>query len=568
MWFLLGLLFAAQVLSAQQAPSGMRPGQEEVLLEKQFIEALREKVRGDFEEAIQLFNELLRKDKDNHAACFELAKLYEATNQHGKAVEKARRAFDLNPKNIFYGVFCADMLEHDGRYSEAAGVFEALVKQNPGLDSLEYRLAYDYRKMNKPDQAIKMYNQIESRIGVTPEISLEKFALFQQMGKGSKAVAELEALLATYPSDVSNYEALAKFYEKNGQADKVFEVYDRLLKIVPEDPRANLRMAEFYKARGEETKYLQALAKIFPDPTLPIDEKVRALMPYLSAIDQVTDPAKRQLLLDLGKAIATAHPNEGKAHAVYGDLAFNFGLPQIAAEAYQTALKFAPNKIDLWNNYLLCAAALGRWDAVFASSAEMMDLFPNDPAGPYFNGMANIRKGRYADALTVLQDALRMAGANTPLKADIHSMMGSAQARQGNFAKADEAFEKALQLSPDSYVALNEYSWSLLQRGERLDKAAEMSKKANALMPYSPIFQSNYGRILYRQKDFKEAKKWYEKALAQGGDQIAEVLEHYGDVLFRLNQNAEALNYWRKAQEKGPGSEALNNKVATQRLED
>ena len=62
-------------------------------------------------------------------------------------------------------------------------------------------------------------------------------------------------------------------------------------------------------------------------------------------------------------------------------------------------------------------------------------------------------------------------------------------------------------------------------------------------------------------KRFNEAKEWLQKAV-EGDGKSPVVIEHYGDVLYQLNQKKEALEYWKKAKNTGGDSELLNKKVS------
>ena len=57
-----------------------------------------------------------------------------------------------------------------------------------------------------------------------------------------------------------------------------------------------------------------------------------------------------------------------------------------------------------------------------------------------------------------------------------------------------------------------------------------------------------------------DAREWVEKAM-QTGESSAVVLEHYGDILWKLGNNKEAVKYWEKAEKAGEGSEFLQKKV-------
>jgi len=68
--------------------------------------------------------------------------------------------------------------------------------------------------------------------------------------------------------------------------------------------------------------------------------------------------------------------------------------------------------------------------------------------------------------------------------------------------------------------------------------------------PVNPSYLDTYGWVLYKKKNYKEAKKYLEKAIANGGDKSAVITEHYGDVLFRTGDIIGAVKYWKLAYSK------------------
>ena len=140
--------------------------------------------------------------------------------------------------------------------------------------------------------------------------------------------------------------------------------------------------------------------------------------------------------------------------------------------------------------------------------------------------------------------------------------------RAKDFEKSDKAFEDALNLNPKEPYLLHNYSFHLAARGARLEKAKELAAMANELAPKQADFQDTYGWVLYQLKDYAAAKDWIGRALANGGDQEANILEHYGDVLFQTNEKEEALQYWKKAAELGTASDGLLKKLAEGGIEE
>jgi Tfp pilus assembly protein PilF len=93
-----------------------------------------------------------------------------------------------------------------------------------------------------------------------------------------------------------------------------------------------------------------------------------------------------------------------------------------------------------------------------------------------------------------------------------------------------------------------------------------MSKKAVTLDPKNSSFQDTYGWVLFKLQRYDDARTWVGKALEDKDSVSAEVMEHYGDILFKLGDAGQALEYWQKAKAKGPGSALLDKKIAEKKL--
>ena len=67
---------------------------------------------------------------------------------------------------------------------------------------------------------------------------------------------------------------------------------------------------------------------------------------------------------------------------------------------------------------------------------------------------------------------------------------------------------------------------------------------------------------MYQMGKYEEAKKWIEKSMENSETESSAVLEHYGDVLYKLGKTEEAIIYWKKALELGDEiSDFLREKV-------
>jgi len=112
---------------------------------------------------------------------------------------------------------------------------------------------------------------------------------------------------------------------------------------------------------------------------------------------------------------------------------------------------------------------------------------------------------------------------------------------------------------------LNNYAYFLSLRNENLEKAAEMAGRAVELKPGSAN-QDTYGWVLYQMGNYDEAAIMIKKAIDNGANSSAVILEHYGDVLWKLDRKEDALDYWKKAKAAGEGSEFLDKKVEEKKM--
>ena len=73
---------------------------------------------------------------------------------------------------------------------------------------------------------------------------------------------------------------------------------------------------------------------------------------------------------------------------------------------------------------------------------------------------------------------------------------------------------------------------------------------------------------MYKQGNFSDALTWLEKAKENSSEVSGTVLEHYGDILFKLGRAGEAIEYWQKAKKAGDHSELLDKKLSDKKLYD
>jgi tetratricopeptide (TPR) repeat protein len=558
------------LLTLPLAVDAQQINEKDVVLQEKFIDANRERILGNLDKAIPLYEEILKEDPDNHAVAYELARVYDTRDEGDKALELIRKAIAAAPDNEWYQRFLADVYQKQGKNQEAAALYESLAKKEPNNDYYYHRWAYFLVRANDISKALKVYDDLEKRTGIHEELIRRKHALYVGMGNNKKAADELERLIAVFPNNVDYYHLLAGFYEQIGEEDLAKQIYRRLVTVAPEDAKATMALAGTPKgssnAASDEVQHLRSLRPVFEKPEVSLDLKIQKLLPFINKVMDSGDSILGAVVLELTQVLEAVHNDEARAYAASGNLWYALGNPAKALEKYEKTLQLDDTVFPVWEQLLHIQQAAGEYEALRKSSENAMDIFPNKAFLYYMNGIANDELNEPEEALRALEQATRMAGNDEKLLYHVYIRRGIIYNYLKQNESSNSAFEQALKLNAKGAEVLNAYSYALALRGENLEKAKTMTKQANDLAPNTAAYQATYGWTLYKLKEYKSAKEWLDKSLKNGGDQEAIILEHYGDVLFQLNDTPGAIQYWTKAQDKGGASQVLKKKITDRKL--
>ena len=302
----------------------------------------------------------------------------------------------------------------------------------------------------------------------------------------------------------------------------------------------------------------------FANPNLDIDTKVNILLSFYS-VNQLFSELKEQAFA-LAKILVEVHPNDPKAHSIYGDLLSQDNKYAEARDQFLKVIKLDSSKYVVWEEVMKLDIQLEKFDHLADVSKKAIELFPEQPVPFLFSGMASLQLKRYEEALTSFKRGLNLVVKNDELLAEFYMYLGDTYHSLKNTEASDKSYDKSLELKYDNPYVLNNYAYYLAVRNVNLNKAEVMSKKSIEMDSANSSFQDTYGWVLFRMGRFREAKTWVGKALEEKGGPSAEVLEHYGDILYRLGETEKAVEYWEKAKAKGPGSEFLQKKIAEKKI--
>jgi tetratricopeptide (TPR) repeat protein len=529
-----------------------------------FIDANRQKILGNYEEAIRLFKQCLSMDNADAASMFELAKIYLYQDQPADALEYAKKAAATDPGNIWYQLLLVNVYQKNYEYDEAVKILEKLAKKYP--DQLDYadQLALAFIYAGKYDDAIRIYNDIESKTGITEDLSLKKQQLYLQQKKLNQAIEEMLRLIDKYPDQTRFLSILARIYEDNDMPEKAFETYHKILTLDPGDPYIHITLADYYRKLGDDDKSFEELKLGFLNPSLDIDMKIQILLTYYAVGEVYSDIRSKGF--ELSDILLKTHPDDPKSYSIHADFLIQDKKFSEARDALHRVISLDSSRYLVWEQLLFAQSQLEDNEALLTESEKTIELFPEQPVPYLYRGAAFYQKKQWTECIAVLEKGMGMLADNKELSVQFYTYLGDAFNQVKDYARSDDYYEKALELNPDNDYVLNNYAYYLSLRNEHLEKAAQMARRATELKQNNSSNQDTYGWVLYQLGSYAEALEWIGKALTNGGDTNPVILEHYGDVLYKLERKEEALEYWLKAQGAGKGSDLLEKKISTRTL--
>lgn len=419
----------------------------EVRLQAVYLKGTQASLMGEHAEAEEHFKAVLAKDPTNGMAAFELARALERQDKNDEAIKYAKRAIDADGSNKWFKLFLADVYQKTDNNGAGAAVFQQLVVAHPRNEEYYLKQAFFLVRDGRSDEAIKIYEALESKIGVNEELTRRKHTLYLGQGNNEAAANELKTLISAFPNSKTYRHLLADFYIQTNEKSKAQKVFKEILKIDSEDATAKLAMAGDFKKSGNDSQYLTSLKPIFENKEVGLDIKIKELIPMIQRVATHGDQTLADEALQLCEVLDAVHADQAKVHSIKGDLYFYSNRKEEARASYEKTLKLDDRVYLVWEQLLHSQKELGDFKSMIKTSEDAMDVFPNQGSIFYLNGYAYGADGKYMDALSSLQQAAIMSSRNLPLSLDVKSRLGWTYTQLKKYDKALAQLQPAVEKS-------------------------------------------------------------------------------------------------------------------------
>lgn len=511
----------------------------------QFLVAEIAGQRGQVGLATGTYRDLAKQTRDPRIAK-RAAEIALFGRQYDVALEVTRIWVDLEPESTKARQTLASLLAASGRSEElSVQVVKLLAAAGPAIGPSLLRLNQVFARSTDKAAVQKLIDEVTvPYIGIAEAHYVRAIASYEAQDN-YRARLEVERAL-TIRSDwqqaallraqvsprAEALEGLKEFLARNPTAGDVRIAYARAL----------VAERRFEEARGEFAGILAAS----PD-------NADAIYAVAVLSLQLNDPTLAET--HLKRLVDMGHGEADTARLYLGQIAEERKRWEEAAQWY-AQIGGGEQYIAAQVRTAGVLARTGRLDDARQLLREGKTDKPAERAVLFLGEAQLLREaGRVAEAFSVLEGGL----VALPEQPELLYEAGLAAEKIGRSEVLEKYLRRLIELKPDHAHAYNALGYSLADRGERLDEAQQLIDKALQLTPNDPFILDSKGWLLYRRGDMTAALDVLQRALSLRAD--PEIAAHYGEVLWMLGRQAEAVKAWGEAAKTSPDNAALASTI-------
>lgn len=525
-------------------------------LDYYYLEAMRQKLKGNYSEAFALLNHCLEMQPRSGAVLYELFHFYRVLGWEAKCEEVLKQAVGSNRDNFWYKQMLATHYQQKRDIPKAIAVYEDMATQFPARLEPLLSLTELYTQTHSYERVIATLNRLEELDGKSEQISMEKFRMYLLSDQRGQAFHEIESLSREYPYDMRYKTILGDVYMENGEPDEAYRTYSQILQEVPGYAPALLSMANYYQKTGNDSLYRRQLDVVLLNEHVETTAKLDILRQFIAkSMAEQSDSTEIIRLFD--RVLERPQPNADVA-MLYSQYLLSKQMEKQSVPVLEKVLQIDPENKPARLQLLSFAIRDNRLEDVIKIAAPATEYHPETLEFYYYLGLAYYLKEDAANALAVFQKGVRQIqpSSDKAVASDFYAILGDVYHSVGQSAEAYAAYDSSLVYNPDNIATLNNYAYYLSVERTRLDKAEEMSYRTVKAEPDNATYLDTYAWILFEKGRYTEARIYIDQAMRNGGEASQVVVEHCGDIYYHVGDVEKAVGYWRQAEGIQPNKEA------------
>lgn len=562
----------SQLLLAGRRPADARAHAEIVLqndpnnAQAQVILSQAEAAQGNLQKAIGEAQKALQMDPNRSSSYGNLALLQERNNDPVHAEQNFKKALALDPKSVPAAVAAGRFYASQKRWPDAEHEFQAAISLSPDDAALRSLLAGLYLNEGRKDRAEQYLQDTKNSAPLKDNPAgyrlLGEFYLSQ--GELDKASSEFASLYSAHPKDLQTAKTYTSVLILQNRIDDAAKVDAAILKTSPSDYEAQILQGQILIRQGKPNDaipLLQAATQAAPDNSAAhynLGLAFAGVSNFGEAQRQWTEAARLRpdspdperamanyaahsqntaLLIDSSEQLMRIEPHSSEGYVFHAQ-ALLMKHDRAGAESdLKKAMQVAPKDPAPYARMGDLSYTEKQFDEATKFYSQALEL--NPAAADALAGLVNVDLARKQPALAVQRVLSQIA--RVPNKSDFYLLLGQAELRNQDSAKAESAFEKATELDKNNVVAFMFLATTETARGSA-DQALANYQRGIRENPKDVRLYVLLGTLLEGKGEWQKAEDEYQHALAVEPDYAIAannlaylMLEHSGNINVALS---------------------------------
>lgn len=513
-----------------------------------------------------------------------------------EAYAAMQRRFRYEPENYYYSQLFADLAMKSRRFADAGEVWQVLDSLYPSKTEPAVNLAdnYFYRALMGDTayygRALQIYDRLQAAQPANIDLASRKIKILSAMSDSAAVYKEVERVRSEAPKTAQTELFAGAVYNYFGQTDLARLHFDNARELDPEDGAVYITRADFFNSVNDSASYDREVFSALLSPTLDVDMKLQLLVDYVRNL--YSDPDQRPRIEELFEQLLDVNPGEGKIHELYGIYFLTVGNLDNAVEQLGYAVDLEPSDEEFAETLMSAYAQKKDYRAMAETGEKAAAIHPESAQIFMMTSSAYMLDGRPAEGLNLINRFDMSSVSNPKLRSLIFGQRGDLLYAMGERDSSLVELDKAIDADPENYMAMNNAAYHLAVSGKNLEKARLYASMAAAGDPENPTVLDTYAWVMFRLKDYQEARTLIDRALTAAGilapaddgseensqdeggeeddsdatpeedaDLSSEIYDHAGDIYFMTGEHRRALEFWEKALELDPENAAIARKV-------
>ena len=512
-----------------------------------FLEAVRMKQKGEYDAAFQLYSHCLDIYPGSAAVLYEISQFYMFLGQESKGEEALKQAVRSDDTNFWYKQTLASYYQSKQNWLKAISVYEDMAQIFPSRLEPLLSLADLYSRTKSYESLVTTLDRIEELDGKSEQISMEKFRAYLQLDNMEKAFSEIQSLVDEYPYDMRYRTVLGDVYLSNGRNDEALKVYQDILKEEPDYAPAMVSLASYYQKTGQDSLYDMQIDSILVNENVDTKLKLDFMRQLIMKSEQTDRDSTK--IIRLFETILTRKQPNADVPMLYAQYLITKKMEKESVPVLNKVLSLDPENKPARLQLLGYAIRDNNLDEVIRVATPATVYNPDAMEFYYYLGLAHYQKDQTDKALEVFNKGVQQINEKSDknIASDFYSILGDLYHSREMKAEAYAAYDSSLVYNPNNINTLNNYAYYLSVERTNLDKAEEMSFITVKAEPENSTYLDTYAWILFEKGRYTEARIYIEQAMKNGGDSSQVIVEHCGDIYYKLGEKDKALELWKKA---------------------